>query len=282
MMQAFLPIAAAALQAGSFVLDKTILSMRRVSERTYLGASYPIMFVIALALFAVFRPPLSVDMVRGPIFYVLAASIIISIIQNLIFYQALHADRLTEVETVSLLKNIPLAIFAALIFPEERNIAVLIGAVFATGAIFWSHYEHHRFNMDAHTFTFTLWIIIFAPLGAILTKILLETWHPISLELVRIGASALILGPLFMRDERSITPKAFVLLVLTNTLTTVAHVLYSASFQVAGIVYTTLFFSFEPLLTYFGALVFLREKFYAKRFVAFLVILASIVIAGMA
>ena len=45
------------------------------------------------------------------------------------------------------------------------------------------------------------------------------------------------------------------------------------------LVYTMLIFSLQPLLVYFASLFFLKEPFHWKKFVAFIVVLASIAAA---
>lgn len=191
----------------------------------------------------------------------------------------MDADRLGEIETLGLLSAIPVIILSSVIFTDERNFFVLIPALLASLAIVWSHWERHHFQIAKKTSPFLIWTLLAAPAGAVISKVLLAAWNPISLRLVTDGVIAVILGPLFYKQERNISPRAFNLLVLTNILTSIAWILFYFSYQRSGIVYTTLIFSLQPLLVYFAALFFLRESFHYKKFAAFLVVLASIVIA---
>jgi len=281
-MNFIFPFLAAVLQAGSFTLDKVVLSVRRVSFKTYTGISFPLIFFITLIIFLIFQPPLSLSLFSGKFFWLILASIILAIVINLIFYRALDANRLSEIQTIDLLKNIPIVIFAGFIFADERNSIVIVAALIASIAVIWSHWQKDHFQIAKYTAPFFFSILLFSPIRAVISKELLTIWNPISLELVRSGAIALILGPLFFRYCQKISRKAFFLLVLTNILTSVAWILYYFSYQISGIIYTVLLFSLQPLLVYFAALIFLKEPLRLKKLVAFLIILVSIIVAQIA
>ncbi len=278
-MNFLFPILAAILQAGSFTLDKVVLSIRRVNFKSYIGVSFPLIFLITLAIFLIFRPPLSLALLAGNLWWLLLLSIVISIINNLIFYRALDDDELGEIQTLDLLRNIPIIIFSSIIFADERNFAVIIPALIASVAIIWSHWEHHHFKIAKHTLPFLIWSLLTAAIGASISKILLASWNPISLELLRSGVVALILGSLFYKYANKISFKAFVLLLATNILTAIAWLLFYFSYQRLGVVYTTLIFSIQPLLVYIASVFFLKEPLRWKKAVAFIIVLLSIGIA---
>ena len=278
-MNLLFPVLAAVLQAGSFTLDKVILSIRRVSFKTYTGVSFPLIFLITLVIFLIFRPPLSFGLLAGNLWLVFLVSISLSIITNLVFYRALDADKLGEIQTFDLLHSFPIIIFSSIIFTDERNFTVIIPALFASLAIIWSHWERHHFKIAKYTLPFLIWSLSAAPVGAVMSKILLASWNPISLELVRSGTMALVLGPLFFKYAIKIPSKAFSILLITNILTSVAWILFYFSYQRLGIVFTILIFSLQPLLVYFSSVFFLKEKLQWKKAVAFVIVLVSIATA---
>jgi len=278
-MNFIFPLLAALLQASSFTLDKVVLSMRRVDFRAYTGTSFPLIFLITLVVFFIARPPLHLHLFSGNLLPLLFISIGMIICTNLIFYRALDDDRLGEIQTIDLLQNIPIILFASIIFADERKPLVIFPAMIASCAVIWSHWEHHHFKMAKHTLPFLAWSFITAPVGASISKMLLASWSPISLELVRSGAVALILGPLFSQYTRKISFRAFSLLLATNILTSIAWILFYFSYQRSGIIYTLLIFSLQPLLVYLAAFFFLGEPFQAKKALAFVLVLASIAAA---
>lgn len=278
-MNFILPIFAAFLQAGSFTLDKIVLSIRRVNFKTYTGVSFPLIFLITLVIFLIFRPPLSFELFSGNLLWLLLVSIIIMVITNLVFYRALDDDKLSEIQTLNLLPGIPIIIFSSIIFADERNYFVIIPALIASFAIIWSHWQHHHFEIAKKSLPFLIWSLSIAPVGAAISKVLLANWNPISLELVRSGTIALILGPLFFRYSSKITGKSFFILFAANILTSIAWILYYFSYQISGIVFTILVFSLQPLLVYFSSVFILKEPLRWKKVIAFFIVLLSIAAA---
>ena len=281
-MNFLFPALAAVLQSASYAFDKATLSLKRVSYPTYLTISFPLMAFgnfIAYLLFATAIPP---ELFEGKLFWMLAVTVLISAGSNVSFYKALDSDNLSEVEMLDLFFNLPVIIFSSLLFADERNLYILIPALISSVAIIWSHWQKGHFRMKKKTLYYCLWIVLVAPFGAILTKILLQSWNAISLELVRNGSIAAIFGVAFYQIEKkkiNLNTKTLVMLLITNFLSSIAYIFYNFSYQRSGIVYTFLIFSLTPLLVYFAAVVFLKEKFHLKKFVAFLIIFCAILFA---
>ena len=275
-MNFFLPIIAAVLQAGSYTLDKVVLSVKKVTYKTYTGVSFPLIFLITLVIFLVVRPPLSWSLFAGKNLWYLIFTVSATLVANLIFYRALDEDNLGEIQTIELLAGIPTVIFAGLAFPSERNVPIIALALVSSLAVVWSHWKNHRFKIAKHTLPLLIWTIVIAPFGALIIKDILRVWNPITLQLFRSGCIALILVPLYFKTIEKVSLRAFTLLVATNILTTLAWIIYYFSFQLSGIVYTVLIFSLQPFLVYFASVFLLKEKLNWKKFAAFVIILLSI------
>ncbi|KKU06351.1 MAG: hypothetical protein UX07_C0002G0003 [Parcubacteria group bacterium GW2011_GWA2_45_30] len=278
-MALLFPFLAAVLQAASFTLDKAILSLKRVNYKTYTGVSFPLILLITLAIFLIVRPPVSKELFYGNLPLFLVFSIVLSLGTNLFFYRALDHDHLNEIQTLDLFRNIPIILFSSIWFADEQNFSILIPALVASLVIVWSHWGRNHFRMARRTLPYFLWMIVAAPLEAAANKTLLMVWHPIVLGLAVDGVAACVLGPLFFREEKKITWRVFLLLILTNLLTTVAWLFYFYSYQRSGIIYTVLLFSLMPFLVYLASIFFLRETFHWKKFAAFLIVLGSIAAA---
>lgn len=279
-MNFLLPIFAAILEAGADTLDKTILSIRRLDFRSYLGISFPISFFILLIVFFIFRPPLlESTLYANYLWALLILSILISIGNNFFWYRALKYDGLGEMETFGVLSSLPIIIFAGVIFRDERNFYILIPALVATAAIIWSHWNRRHFKIARFTGIFLLWSIFVTPIGEAVLKTLLQTWNPVSLDMIRSGGVALALTPFYYKYDTKVSLNNFGLLVLTNILTTSGWLLYFFSYKYFGIVYTVLIYSLQPLLAYFAALFWLKESINRKKIIAFAIVLLSIIAA---
>ena len=279
-MNFLLPIFAAFLEAGADALDKTILSVRRVDFRSYLGISFPLSFFILLIVFFIFRPPLLENaLYANNLWILLVLSISISIGNNFFWYRALKYDGLGEMETFSTLSSLPIIIFASIIFADERNFYILIPALVAVSAIMWSHWDRRHFKIARFTGIYLLWSIFVTPIGEVILKTLLQTWNPISLDMIRSASIALVLAPFYYKYDTKVSLNNFGLLILTNILTTGGWLLYFFSYKYSGIVYTVLLYSLQPLLAYFAALILLKERINRKKIFAFFIVLVAIIIA---
>ncbi len=278
-MASLIAVIAAILQAGSYTLDKVILSVRGVSFKTYTGVSFPLVFAITLVIFCLIRPPFSIHLLSGHLAWLLAASILLALITNLIFYRALDHDSLGEIQTLDLFGNLPIILFATIVFTDERNLSIVVPALIASGALIWAHWQHHRLVIAPRTVPFVVWGLTGHPLAAAISKILLQTWNPISLELVRSGAMAIVLGFTFSGEIKKTSSKAGLLLLITNALTSIGVILFYFSYQRLGIVHTMLLFSLQPVLVYTASLALLKEKLQPKKLIAFCIVLICIVVS---
>ena len=276
-MNFLLPVLAAILQASSRTLDKIVLSFRNVGYKTYIGVSFPMIFAITLIIFAIVRPPITVDLFQGHLLFLLILSIGLILLTNILFYRALDHDELGEMETLGLFRGLSIVLFASFIFTDERNPYILIPAVIAGTAVLWSHWEHHKFHLAKNTKWFVIESIFAAPISAATAKILLTAWNPIALEFVRAGTLAILFSPYFFRTSGKLSSKTLYTFIAINVLTTFGWIFFFFSFQSSGIVYTLLIFSIRPLLVYMASLIFLKEKFHPKKAIAFAIVLVCII-----
>jgi len=278
-MSPIYPLIASVLQAASFTIDKIILTIKRVTHKTYVSISFPLIFIFTLIIFLIFKPALTIELFAGNLLWLILASITLTIAGNLIFYKALDYDCLNEIQIISLLSGIPLIISAAIFFPDERNSLITLMALAASASVAWAHWKGKSFHIAKRTLPYLLWTLLVSPLRGIISKILLESWNPISLQLIINGASAIFFIIIFSKNLKTAPMKALPFLIITNLLTTIAWILYYFSYQISGIIYTVLIFSLQPLLVYAASLIFLKEKFHWKKFAAFMITLAAIIIS---
>lgn len=278
-MNFLFPLIASIMQASSFTIDKLVLSAKKITHKQYLGISFPAIAILTLIIFLIFQPPLDFSLFQGKYFLLILLAIALSMASNLIFYNALKHDFLSEIQSIELMRDLPLIIFAALIFPDERNYLRIILALIAGISIIWSHWEKKGFKIAKRTLPLLLWNLVANPFRGIISKYLLETWNPISFQLIINGSIGIIFFFLFFKNIKKTPKKAIPYLMLTNFLTTIAWILYFFSFKQSGIIYTVLIFSLQPLLVYLAGIILYKEKIEAKKLASFAIILAAIILA---
>lgn len=253
--------------------------MKSVTFKTYNGIGLPLSFLILLVIFLILRPPLLPSILTRDIAWLIAISIIIAIVNNILFYRALDDDRLSEIQTIELLQNLPIIFLSSAVFIDERKPFVIIPALASSLILIWSYLENNRFTMAKSTVPYFVWSLTGIPAGALIAKTLLAVWNPISFELARWSVTAVVLMLLFYKEALKVSRGAFYYLVLTNILSTIAWVLFYFSYQRSGIVYTTLIFLVQPILVYLASFLILKEKLHWKKGIAIFAVAASIIIA---
>lgn len=104
------PILASFFQSASFCFDKIILTAKKATHKQYLAISFPLITIFTFIIFLIIKPYIGWDLFYGKYLFFLISSCVLMIASNLIFYNALKKDLLSEIQTIELLKNLPLII----------------------------------------------------------------------------------------------------------------------------------------------------------------------------
>lgn len=277
-----LPIIAAILQSISYLLDKIILDKQKINSSAYLGLSFPMIFFINLAFLFGAGEKINADLFSGETVSLLIASAILIILGNIAYYRALQDDFLEELQIIDIAGRIPFVLGIAIFFTDERNFIFIALSILASISMLWSHLDHGKFEIKKKTLPFLAWSLFIPPFAASISKILLISWNPIALEVVRSGMVMLVLNPLFFNSAKSaknLNLFSFSTIVLANILSTAAWILFYFSAKMSGFIYTGLIFSLQPMLTYFGSIILLKEPLNWKKTVAFAIIIAAIALS---
>ena len=279
-MNFFIPFIGSLLSSGAAITDKVLLGGKGITYKNYSVVSFlAALFVAGIAFFA-FGTQITLDLFKGYAGLLLIFTTATILTSNLLYYHALKNDLLTEMETVTLLANVPIIIAAFIFFPDEnKNLLILYAALIASLAVIWSHWEKGHPFVKRKTWPFLIWVLIIAPIEAAAFKQILTIWHPISLQFVREIIIVPFLGFMYADTLKKVSPRSFVTIFFTGSILTLGSILFFISYSKFGIIQTTLIFTLQPLLTYIGGLVLLKEKFHKKKIIAFLIVLIVITIA---
>ncbi len=278
-MNFLIPFLGALLGSGAIIVDKILLGGKGITYKNYSIISFlAALFVAGIAFIFVGKPIVS-ELFYGYAGFLLIFTTIAILTSNLLYFHALKHDLLTEMETVGLLSYIPVIATSYIFYTDERSLPVLISAIIASLAVIWSHWKKGHPFVRKRTYPYLLWLLIIAPIEAIAFKEIFLMWDPISLQFVREIIIVPILGYMYADTLRRVPVRSFFAIFFTGAVLTLSSILFFVSYSKLGIIRTTLIFNLQPLLAYIGALLFLKEKFNRKKFIAFLIVLISIVVA---
>ena len=254
--------------------------MKRIDWQTYTSISFPLLMLFDALFLLIVHPAINWNSLGGIAGVFVIVTIVAGFITNTLYYRALDDENLHELQTWSVFLGIPTIIVTSILFTDERRLVVLIPALVAIAAVTWSHMrENHGLAIRPKTVAFIGWMFVAAPALTVMNKVILETWNPILLELVRDSTLAFIFWLIVFKGIKHVNKTAWAFLLATNICSSAGWILYYYGFQRLGIVETMLVFSLQPVLTYGFALVFLKEKLHPRQLIAFVVVLGCIAAA---
>ena len=275
-MSLLVPLVAMLLSSSSAVVEKVVFVILGITYKNYSAIMFFAAFTVALGAVLIFSPAWTREYLSVYALTLVAFTTLTILTTNLLYYRALKHDHLSELTLLDLASFIPIGLVAALLFSDERNALVLIGLLVSSSALVWSHINHHKFQLRKETWPYFLWTFTVLPFEAAAFKEVLQIWDPLALQLVRDAIIALILGSYFFKYIERVKPASFLKIFSIGLFGTVGSILVFVSIKHLGITLTMLIFTLKPLLTYFASLLFLKEKFHKKKFIAFVIVLVSI------
>lgn len=273
-----LPLAGSLALSLTVIIEKLGLRVKKISPPHFVTA----VFVVALAFMLPFM--FFFGYVDSAIFettnlLIFGGVIIAGVLANICYYNALKWEKISHIEPVNLLQPLFIVVLAFIIFPAERNPNIIIPALLAGFALLFSHLKRHHFEFNRYLLLALLANFIGA-IEIILIKESLHLFTPISLYFYRSLFVMLFFIILFRpRIFKEIKGKERLLVLGTGALWVAYRVLSFYGYAQLGLTFTTLILMLAPILVYFFAWKFLKEKLEWRNIVAAAIILASVLYA---
>ncbi len=265
--------------AGNILIDKIVLSRRKVAISDYI----PLLFVFIFFCTLLTLPWL------GGINWALAASrtygfyfilmILLAIMSNIFYYQGLKKEKLLEFELISMLTPLFIVLMAAVFFPEEFNLPVMIAALVGTLALFLSHLRKHHLDFGKYEIHLLLAVILMA-MEVMVQQELLAVYSPATLYALRTGTLALFFTIYYKPNIKTIADFDFRMVFLAAALASIYFILRLYGFQIIGITFTTLILLISPILVAWISARANNEHIQRRSIIAFIVILLSVAVAA--
>jgi drug/metabolite transporter (DMT)-like permease len=272
----FLPLFAVLLNSISVVIDKAVLRRHSINPGVYCGWIF-VATAILLSLSALFIPsPVLPQAMEWGNIGLLAASILLILTLNYLWYYAIKDEDLHEVQGLELIRNIPAMLFAAMLFPAERSIALIVLGALATAGIFSSHIHNRKITLHKRLIPLALFLVFLSPWNASLTRLLLNSWSPIALDIVRSLAVVVLFLPFLYRHRNFRWKEIALPLVVSAAASSAAWILVYYSYLASGVVETLLLLLVQPILVYGMSSFLLGERITRRQGIGFAIAITAI------
>lgn len=271
------PLIAVLAQASGVILDKVILTRRRVAVHVFVPVLFLFLFVIT-ALFYPFLGKVSPEFFQAKNLLLFAAMIVVAVIWNYFYYKAIQEEKVQESELILIFQPLLTIVLAAIFLKSENNFRIEIAAIIAAIALIAAQIRKHHLQFSGATVSMII-AIIFMSIELIIIRIVLNFLSPVALYAIRTGIVFLVFY-LYFRPRLFQVSRTNILLILGNAaLSSVQMITKFYGFEVYGVIYTSLILILSPVLVYIASSLFLHEKIRPRVVISSVVILACIVYA---
>jgi drug/metabolite transporter (DMT)-like permease len=271
------PIIAALSQVGGILLDKIILTRRQVSVNVYI----PVLFLFLCLLTGILYPFLgkvNQEFINPYFISSFLFMIATAIIWNFFYYKGVQSEKVHEYELIIMFQPLLTILLAALVFPAERNVHIIIASIVASVALIVSHLKKNHFSLTDGAWNL-VWAVVFMSIELIFLKVLLEVYSPVALYFFRTGIIFIFFYIWYRPHLNKVSPVNIWLITSTSLLGVVQMVAKFYGFEKYGIIYTSLILIASPILVYILSTIFLHERIKIRQALSFVVILICIVYA---
>ena len=274
------PLIAVFAGAVTIILEKTILSKQKVDYRLFVVTLFLLLFLVS-TFFAIFWGKISPSALNTNYLWLLIGMVVVACGWNILLYRGLQQEEVVEFELINLLRPIAIIFIAGIFLAAERNLHTFLAAAIASGALLVSHIRRHHLVFDRYSIGL-LGFVLLAAVEAIFDRQLLEVYSPSALYAVRTGLVFLSLWLVFRPNFRRLTSQNILSIFILAVIATSYMIFMFSGFKDFGVVFTTLVLTLTPILIYFFAVVFLKEKLRKRVVLAAAIILACIIYATLA
>lgn len=271
---------AAVAQAGGIIVDKIILTRRRMEIHVFI----PVLFLFLFLLTGILMPHLgkiSLEIFKPYYLVIFLLMIAAAIIWNVFYYQGVQKEKVHEFELIIMFQPLLTILLAAVLIEKNTNIHLLIAAIIASLSLIFSHLRKNHFELSSGSRGLIL-AVIFMSAEIILQKIILEVFSPVALYFVRTGIIFLIFLFLYQPRLRQVSNAHLFLLLATSALGVTQMITKFYGFQSYGVIYTSLILILSPVLVYITSTILLHERLKLRTVLSALAIIGCIVYATVA
>lgn len=264
-------IISALANSGSLLVDKIILSKKKLTLKLFLPLSFIFLFAFtALLVPAWGRVDWQTAMLPSSLF-MLVILILVAIAYNVLFYQGLQHDNVHHHEMLMMSTPIVTIFLAALFYRDDLDMRVLYLALVASIALIFARSNKEHYKPSKHSMN-TMLAVVLMSLETIIVKELLWYYTPVALYAIRTGILAVFFAMYYRSNITTVATSTVRLVALSAFIGAAMMIGRFYAFSELGIVYTTLITVMAPIIVFMFSWEVLKEH------IRFRVVLASLVI----
>jgi drug/metabolite transporter (DMT)-like permease len=274
---------AVALATGT-VIERLVLVKKSVSVKLYQVAQF-LAIVLVMLPFIPFFWKISPDFFTTKNILVFIGVIILSILANYFTFFSMKWERLGKLESAKITEPlfvILLSFIFSFIFGTAlygRNPNIIIPALIAAAALIFSHVRKHHLKFNKYYLAAILGSFFFAT-ELILSRLILDNFNAITFYFLRC-VSILLISLIILRPKfhNNLNSKTILQILGTGAIWFVYRIIVYFGYMNLGVVETTLTIMLGPVLIYFFAWKFLKNKLTWKQLVTAGIILSCVAYA---
>jgi len=277
-----IPILGALASGAGTVLEKAILKHKKISIKLYQIAGF-IAIILAMIPLLFFFWKLDSQAFEIKNLFIFLGVVISATLANFLIFYSEKGEKLTNLEPTKILEPL-FVILIAIIFSffiegiGERNIKILIPAIIASIALIFPYVKKEHLHLNKYIIA-SIFGSFFFGLELVLSKLILNFYSPITFYFLRCLFILIISLILFRPDFKALDKKTSFMILAAGILFVTYRVAVYFGYIQYGIMFTTLVIMISPIIVYFLANKFLKEKLNWKNIVSSIIILACVLYA---
>lgn len=275
------PFFGALALAGGTVIERLVLMKKKVSVKLYQTAQFLALVLVMLPFLGFFWNVEQVALTIKNI-GIFVGVIVLSMFANYFTFFSMKHEKLGKLESAKITEPlwiILLAFIFSFIFGTglyERNSSILIPAAIAAFALIFSHFEKSHLKFNKY-YTAALLGSFFFAAELVLSRLILDYYNPITFYFLRC-ITILIVSFILFRPKfyANLNTRTTLEILATGAIWFIYRIIVYFGYTSLGVVETTLTIMLGPVLVYFFAWKFLKNKLTWKQLVTAGIILACV------
>jgi drug/metabolite transporter (DMT)-like permease len=280
----YLPILGAVALASGTIFQRFMLKKKQISVKQYSVMEF-LAIVLVMIPFIYFFWEVDPTAFQTKNIIILGLTIAFSITANIFAYYSVKGEKVSNLEPAKTLEPL-FIILVAIVFSFflpgfERDPKVIIPAIISVVALLFAHIKKHHLNFNKYFIAAVLGSFFFG-LELVISDLILQYYNPLTFYFIRAFFILVFFWILFRPSLRNQDNKTKWGMLGLGAIWVLYRIAVYWGYLKLGVISTTMVFMLGPVLVYFFARVFLKEKLNWKNIVASIVIIACVLYASFA